>query len=190
VKLIGADRARDQLIEQAALRSGHTVLDIGCGTGSFVLRLLQQAPGVEVHGVDPDPNALERARRKAALAGRVVVFAHGFGGALPYPAATFDRVFSSYVLHHLPADEKTRTLAEARRVMKPGGALHLLDFAGPDAAPRNFLERRLHAGRLLAGNTEARVLRLLRDAGFGGVARTGTQRLRIGQVAYYSGVAA
>src|SRR5437764_7482027 len=69
VKLLGGDAARKALLEQAALRPGQRVLDVGCGTGTLATLIKQLYPDVEVVGLDPDPKALARARRKAARAG-------------------------------------------------------------------------------------------------------------------------
>src|SRR5512135_190113 len=69
VKLLGGDEARRSFLGGAALRAGQAVLDIGCGTGSLVTLIKSLNPGVEVTGIDPDPKALERARRKAGRAG-------------------------------------------------------------------------------------------------------------------------
>src|SRR2546430_13790941 len=71
VKLLGGDAARKALLEQAALRPGQRVLDVGCGTGTLATLIKQLYPDVEVVGLDPDPEALARARRKAARAGAV-----------------------------------------------------------------------------------------------------------------------
>lgn len=101
VKLFGFDRARRTLVNQAAIRPGHHVLDIGCGTGSLVTLIKRLHPDVEVVGLDPDPKALARARRKAAGTAVSIQFDQGFSDELPYPEASFDRVFSSFMLHHL-----------------------------------------------------------------------------------------
>jgi ubiquinone/menaquinone biosynthesis C-methylase UbiE len=88
-KLLGADKARQTLLEVAPFHSGECVLDIGCGTGTFATLLKRRYPAVEVVGLDPDPRALARAKRKAEQAGVSVRFDQGFADALEYAAATF-----------------------------------------------------------------------------------------------------
>lgn len=148
VSLIGADSTRRVLIDQADLGRGQHVLEIGCGTGSLVTLLKRLYPDVEVVGLDPDPKALARAARKAERAAVSIRFDRGFSDELPYPEASFDRVLSSFMFHHLPGDVKARTLSEVERVLKPGGSLHLLDFAphGRTRGDDRVLERMQTAG--------------------------------------------
>src|SRR5260370_9678155 len=101
-KLMGADQARRGLLDQAQIRPGHRILDIGCGTGSLLIQLKRFYPGTDVVGLDPDPKALARASRKAARPPGSIHFDPGFVDAIPYPEASFDRVLSSLMLHHLP----------------------------------------------------------------------------------------
>src|SRR5262249_106346 len=113
VKLLGGDSARRVLVEQAGLRPGDRVLEIGCGTGALLMLISRAQPALELTGLDPDAKALQRARRKARTAPTAMRLDRGFSDALPYPDASFDRVFSCFMLHHLEgADEKVRTLRE------------------------------------------------------------------------------
>src|SRR5882724_11424036 len=89
-KLMGADRARRQLLDQAQIRSGHRVLDVGCGTGSLTIQLKRLNPETDVVGLDPDPKALALAKRKALRAEVSIQLDQGFGDELPYPDASFD----------------------------------------------------------------------------------------------------
>ena len=183
VKLAGGDRVRRTLIEQAAIRPGQRVLDVGCGTGSLAVMIARQHPGASVVAIDPDARALARARRKASRAGASVRFDQGFADALSYPDGAFDRVLSSFVYHHVPDGEKPGMLREIRRVLAPGGRMCLLDFAGSDAGGEGSLARRLHSSRLLADNAEQRMVARLRQAGFEGVRRAAGGSLAFGFVA-------
>jgi ubiquinone/menaquinone biosynthesis C-methylase UbiE len=160
--LMGMGRARRSLLAQAALRPGDSILDVGCGTGSLLALIAKTIPSVKATGLDPDPKALAIAARK--LDGSAVQLDQGFADKLPYPEASFDRVFSSFMFHHLEAPEQQAMVAEARRVLKPGGRLELVDFAG--GADHAGLLKWLHAHHQLAGNAPANVLGLMTRAGF------------------------
>ena len=127
-RLLGAHAALRELLAQAGLSSGGRVLDIGCGTGTLATMLKLQHPQVEVIGLDPDPKALDRAKRKAEQAGVAVDFVCGFADSIPSADASFDRVLSSFMLHHLTLDGKRAALADVARVLKPGCALHVRRF--------------------------------------------------------------
>ena len=152
VKLLGGESARRGLLDRAELRSGHRVLDIGCGTGSLAVLTKRLHPEVEVVGLDPDPAALARGRRKARQAGVSIRFDEGFGDELPYSEASFDRVFSSFMFHHLEPGEKESTLCEVRRVLKPGGSLHILYFGGSETSRHGLLDHLLHSSYRLKDN--------------------------------------
>jgi ubiquinone/menaquinone biosynthesis C-methylase UbiE len=164
VQLLGGDAARRALLEHACIRPGHRVLDIGCGTGSLVVWLKRLHPDVDVVGLDPDPKALARGRRKAARAAVSIQFAQGFADALPYTDASVDRVVSSFMFHHLPRDEQAGMLREVRRVLRPGGVLTLLDFGGPEAGADGVLARLIHSRHHLRDNAEDRILALMSQA--------------------------
>ena len=188
-RLFGMDDARAILLEQAQLQPGQSVLDVGCGTGTLAVQIKRADPSIEVIGVDPDPKALARARRKASRAGVSVRFDHSFADTLPHPAARFDRVFSSMMFHHLSRDDQPRMLREARRVLKPAGRLELLDFASPDAHAHGVLSRLIHAHHQLAGNSLERITALMSDAGFTGARVTRVQHRMFGRLGFFEAVA-
>ena len=183
-KFIGVDRARHALLKYAELRGPMRLLDVGCGTGTLAVQITLAHSDVEVAGVDPDPEALARARRKAATARRSIQFDRGVANALPYPDGAFDRVVSSFMFHHLQLDEKAGMLREVRRVLAPEGHLLLVDFAGPDERA-GIVTRLMQSHRLLRSNVERQVLALMNEAGLREPTPIAHDSLVVGQVNYY-----
>jgi SAM-dependent methyltransferase len=120
----------DQVVE--GLPAGARIVDIGTGTGTFAIALAARAPGAEVTGVDLDPEALDLARAKEGAA--AVTWELGEAAHLPLDEGSCDRAVMSLVLHHLDPAGKRAALAEARRVLRPGGRLHIADW-GPAQDP-------------------------------------------------------
>jgi ubiquinone/menaquinone biosynthesis C-methylase UbiE len=184
-KLLGAEAARVPLAEQAACRPGDRVLEIGCGTGSLLLLIHRMQPAAQIVGLDPDPGALAIAARKARRAGTSFQLDQGFADEMPYPDASFDRVLSSFMFHHLSRTVKEGTLREVRRVLKPGGRFHMVDFAPGGSGGRGITAHLIHADRHLKDNAEDRVLAMMRDAGFPDPQLLARRPSRIGAAAYY-----
>ena len=188
-KLLGVDRTRRRLVAQAELTPGHRVLEVGCGTGSLLIDIGRRHPAVELVGLDPDPKALARAERKARRAGVRLRLDRGFSDAMPYEDASFDRVLSSLMYHHVPPDEKPAMFREIHRVLKPGGRLELVDFAGPERA-RGFFARMLHAHHVMKEDAEAHVIALMTEAKLSNAARVGDDAFLLGSVSYYQAIRA
>jgi len=186
VRWMGFDRARQELISQANVKPEHHILDIGCGTGTLVMMLKRQYPQLQVTGLDPDPKALRRAKTKVTRAGISVQFDQGFADELPYEKCSFDRVFSSFMFHHLEDEQPEKTLKEAVRVLKPGGSFHWLDFTA-DRAPDGFLDRLVQSHARLRDNKHERLLQLMTRAGFVNVEKTKDGSMLFGLLhsAYY-----
>jgi len=188
-KLFGVDALRRDLLEQAALQPAYRVLDVGCGTGTFAILIKQEHPTITVIGIDPDPKALARAARKAERAAVSVHFERGFADALPYADATFDRVFSSLMFHHLGMNEKEQSLREIRRVLRPGGRLEFLDLASPNEHAHGFLSRLIHSHAQMKDNLDQRILQLMQAADFSAARKTGERGVLFGTVAFFQATA-
>jgi ubiquinone/menaquinone biosynthesis C-methylase UbiE len=117
----------DQLLQ--GLPELATIVDVGAGTGTLAIGIAAKAPGAKVIGIDPDPEILDIAQAKPG-AGRVE-FKQGVAQELPLPDASTDRLVMSLVLHHLQPEDKRQALAEARRVLRADGRLHIADFGRP-----------------------------------------------------------
>jgi ubiquinone/menaquinone biosynthesis C-methylase UbiE len=136
-------RFRRRLVELARIGAGESVLDVGCGTGTLAIVARERVGAAgRVGGVDPSPEMLARARRKAARAGADVRFDIASVDALPHPDGSFDAVVSSLMLHHLSDESRRRGMAEIARVLKPGGRFFALDVGGGAPGRRHgFLHR-------------------------------------------------
>jgi ubiquinone/menaquinone biosynthesis C-methylase UbiE len=116
------------LLEPARLAPGQVVVDYGCGPGGLSVELARRvAPGGRVHGVDLNKPFLARAAARAKRDGveHLVEWHQTNGESLPLPSDSADRVLCKNVLEYVP--DVAATLAEFRRVLRPGGLAHLID---------------------------------------------------------------
>lgn len=177
-----------RLLARYALPAGARLLDLGCGSGEFVRRLAGAFPGAEsITGVDILPAMLRAAEAlcgapatvdggAAAVPRPRLVFEEGDAGALRFPDGHFDFVALRHLTQLLP--DPAAVLAECRRVLRPGGWLHVVseDYGMLHFPPRDgvdpdrlwhmdVVEHTRHTG------TDARIgrrtLPLLRALGFG-----------------------
>ncbi len=155
--------------------SGH-VLELGVGTG----RNLPLYPtNVRLTAVDAAPSMLNRARARARQLGIDATFVQADMRALPFEAASFDAVVTSCVFCSVA---KPRVgLAEARRVLKPGGHLRMLEHQRPEPPALGWLFDRLNplAVRLTGANLNRETQQMVESAGFSFVHARRLDRLGI-----------
>ncbi|MFW9966652.1 MAG: class I SAM-dependent methyltransferase [Candidatus Thorarchaeota archaeon] len=104
------------LLEEYLPESGSKVLDVGCGTGNNTL-LLQKATEAQVFGLDSSFGMLLEAQEK----GQHISFIHAYADSIPVKSHSFDMVFMTEVVHHLPSMDNA--MLEMSRVLKTGGLL-------------------------------------------------------------------
>lgn len=181
-----------ELIGQAGIQAGHRVLDLGCGTATLSISIKLAHPDATVFGLDGDPKILAIAADKVKAAGANVELRHGLSFELPFEPASFDRVVSSLVFHHLLLEDKRRTFRAVREVLRPGGELHIADWGeAQNAAMRAaFLSIQLLDGfETTQDNVRGRIPALMREAGFIGVEETERRMTIFGTLAFYRGEA-
>lgn len=188
--LLGERAVKRRLIEQAAIAPGHDVLDLGSGTGTLVLLVKELCPAARVSGVDIDPRILAIARRKVAAAGVDVQLVEGSATDPPFPPASFDRVLTTLVLHHLTTPQKREALAAARRLLRPGGRLHVADWGKPQNALMRVAAlgfQLFDGGETTAANLRGELPHLMSAAGFRDVRETEHRMTPFGTLTFLSG---
>ena len=151
----------------ADLHEGETVLDLGSGGGIDVLLSAKRVgPTGKAYGLDMTDEMLALANANKAKAGATnVEFLKGHIEAIPLPDASVDVIISNCVIN-LSGDKK-RTLAEAFRVLKPGGRFAVSDVLVRGEVPAEVRRNmELWMGCIAGALEEQEFLRLLREVGF------------------------
>ena len=148
--------------EWVCSRAQGEVLEIAAGTG----RNLPFYPeGVRLTAVELSPGMLEIARRRAQELGVQAELRVGDAHDLPFPDASFDTVVATLALCTIPDD--SRAVAEAARVLRPGGLLLLLEHVRSPILPVRILQRAFNPLTVLIENDHLirEPLRHIQDAG-------------------------
>jgi len=130
VMTAGLDQRWRRETAAAVVKPGDLVLDLCCGTGD--LALADASAGGRVTGLDFSPAMLERAQRKAPD----LIWVEGDALALPFEDAAFDVATAGFGIRNL--DDLELGLREARRVLRAGGRLGILEITQPTGALRPF----------------------------------------------------
>lgn len=157
------------------LAGGGSVLEIGCGTGNFLLQVAKAFPNARCAGVDIDDDSLAIARekvKKAGLAERITIHKEKVNDA----AVSFDACVMIEVLHEIAPEIRPAVVGAAARTLKAGGWMVIIDETYPttlDEARRPEFRFPLQTGfeELIWGNvipTREEQEKLLRDAGLKG----------------------
>uniref|UniRef100_A0A674P8X2 Zgc:162396 n=1 Tax=Takifugu rubripes TaxID=31033 RepID=A0A674P8X2_TAKRU len=119
------DEVRDTILQFLGYKVGQSphvlAVDLGCGTGQTT-RLL--APHFQVVGIDVSETQLEQAR--AVLSCPNITYRKGTAEDLPFPDGSVDLITASSAAHYF---DESKFMAEANRVLKPGGCIALMDYS-------------------------------------------------------------
>jgi len=129
------DHATKRLVAHAALGDARSVFELGCGTGRFAERLLREIlpTGARYTGIDVSETMLGIARPRLARFGSRVTIRQT-DGKLPLPDGNdaYDRFLSTYVLDLLAPEAIEQLVAEAHRVLVPGGLFAVTGLTHPE----------------------------------------------------------
>jgi ubiquinone/menaquinone biosynthesis C-methylase UbiE len=128
-------RLAERMVGLAGLRGGERVLDVGCGFGGTLALLGARLQRMMLTGVNIDPRQLAICQGITPQQASTLDLVAADACALPFPAASFDHVFCVEAMFHFAS--RATFLAEAARVLRPGGGLTVCDIMlhPPDAAP-------------------------------------------------------
>jgi len=112
-----------ETLNRLEIKQGERILDLGCGTGVLIQRLLQVSPEIEVFGIDSCAEMLAIAKQKLPESVDLKV---GSADNLPFPSNSFDVVVSTSAFHYFR--DPSQALQEAKRVLKPNGRLVITDW--------------------------------------------------------------
>lgn len=176
---------RGRMLERlgADLPTGGAAVDVGCGTGTFAIALAAKRGDARVTGIDGDSQILAIAKGKPGA--DVVEWREGLAQDLPLPDGSADVVSMSLVLHHLLPEDKRLALAEVRRVLVPGGRLHVADWGRPRdplIGGLFFLSQAIDGFERTRDHRAGRLPGFIAEAGFGSVERYGCFRTAAGSL--------
>lgn len=140
-------------------KDGWTMLDIGCGSGATIKRLLKHSKGSKVYGIDISQESVAKSKKNCAdMLDKQVFISQGSAEMLPYDNGKFDLVTAVETIYFWP--NLSNCFKEVYRVLKPGGQFAIIvEAANKDSVWTNVVEG------MTTYSTE-QILTMLHDAGF------------------------
>lgn len=132
----GETSFRRRCVRFASLAAGDSILDVCCGAGELTSLIARQGFTGQVFGVDISEPALEIARTKTSHI--PATFLRASADYLPFGSSRFDKCFISFGLHHMPEQQRQRTLMEIYRILAPKGTLYVIDYNLPESGLRRL----------------------------------------------------
>lgn len=117
-----------RVMQEQLPNTPNDILDVGCGVGMSTFALQEVYPQARVTGVDLSPYFLSVAQYRGRQKQQNIKWIHAAAEATGLPDNSFDLVSACLVFHELPTDAAKAIIAEARRLLRPGGYLTIMDM--------------------------------------------------------------
>jgi len=178
---------QEPLIASLSPEATNRILDFGPGSSSTAVALAVRYPEATFVGAEPDPKAVEKARRRIARhqIANITVIEAPLHDRLPFQAGSFDKIVCVLTLHDRLPDEKLGIAKEMMRVLRRGGTLHVADYDRPDTpGERGVLEftRYISGAAAAEPHISGSWTGFLAKAGFSGVRRQSSHSIGIGRI--------
>lgn len=161
-------KAEKVVVELAGIKDGSSILDVACGTGEMLKKIVKLNPGGANIGIDLSPDMLAKAKKKLEKAdyGNFEL-KEGNALQLNFPDNTFDLLVNSYMVDLLPVQYFNTVASEFFRVLKPNGSIVISTFSfGTKKIHRFWFFVSKHFPKLLTGCRPVRFRENLINAGF------------------------
>lgn len=182
---------RASLLRSVAPTPGETIVDVGCGTGSFAILLKQHCPAAKVIAIDPDPTVLRIARAKADKVGVAIDWFEAMGDEIAgLGIGLADKTVSSLVLHQCPLPMKRAIAAAMLAALRPGGAMFVADYGEQRGRLMRLLFRqiqRLDGFANTQPNAEGVLPAIFAEVGFERIVEPEVIATPTGSISIYSG---
>lgn len=127
----GETKCRSELLDSVVFNPGDRILDMCCGTGGSTIAVANRASrDSEIIGIDLSSGQIAAAMRRPAPEN--IEFAEGDAIHTGFEDERFDKVVIAHALHEMPMDSRLSVLAEAKRVLRHGGMLIVLEVDNPE----------------------------------------------------------
>jgi len=120
-----ANHWREMIVSNTPVKPGDRFLEVGCGAGAVLGVIGQANPQATLAGIDIESRQIDRAKLHLSTLHLTADLRVGNAAALPWPEGSFDQAFFMWMLEHLLDHDPV--LKEARRVLKPGGQIHITE---------------------------------------------------------------
>lgn len=141
------DLVPDSMWEAFGVPEAAAIVEIGAGTGMFAREFAERMPSGTLYAVDSEPAMLEWMREHlGALSPADIVVTDADAGSVPLADGIADLVYSVNLHHEL--DDPSRMLAEALRLLRPGGTVAIVDWKAEKTPKGPPLEHRVSAGQI------------------------------------------